>query len=67
MEPSNHDIEQVIRQALDKYEAGRAEHGQIDLSTDKRNFIDESIEELIDAINYLTFQIIRLRSLRDVR
>lgn len=64
MESSSHDIEQVIRQALDKFEAGRLEHGQLDLSSDPRNFIDESIEEMLDAINYLTFQIIRLRSLQ---
>lgn len=67
MRPDSHDIEAVIRQALLKYEKGRLELGQLDLSSDPRNFIDESIEEMLDAINYLTFQIIRLRSIRDVQ
>lgn len=64
MKPQAHDIEAVIRQALSKYEKGRLELGQLDLSTDSRNFIDEAIEEMLDAINYLTFQIIRLRNVR---
>lgn len=67
MRPQAHDIEAVIRQALQKYEKGREELGQLDLSTDSRNFIDEAIEELIDCTNYCVFQIIRLRSIRNVR
>lgn len=63
MRPDSHDIEAVIRQALDKYEAGRERLGQLNLETDKRNFIDESIEEMLDAINYLCFQILKLRSI----
>ena len=64
MRPQAHDIEAVIKAALAKYEKGRLEHGQLDLSTDIRDFISEAIEEMLDAINYLTFQIIRLRSIK---
>lgn len=67
MRPQAHDIEAVIRQAIDKYEAGRAEHGQLDLDTDSRDFIAEAIAELEDCINYCAIQILRLRSIRDVR
>lgn len=64
--PQTYDIEAIIRQALEKYETGRKAYGQLDLSGDPRNYIDEAIEEMLDAINYLCFQIIRLRSKRDV-
>lgn len=63
MRPDSSDIRAVIESALSKYNEGHKRYGQLDLSMDKRNFIDESIEELIDAINYLCFQIIRLRSI----
>jgi len=61
MKPQTKDIEAVIREALKRYEAGRKEHGQLDLSTDKRNFIHEAEQELLDCINYCVFQIIKLR------
>lgn len=64
MRPQSNDIETVIREALNRYDKGRLEHGQLDLSKDKRDFIDEAIEEMLDAINYLSFQIIRLRRLK---
>jgi len=51
----------VIREALQRYETGRIEHGDLDLSTDKRNFIEEAEQELLDCINYCAFQILRLR------
>lgn len=67
MKPQTHDIEAVIRQALAKYEKGRLELGQLDLSKDKRDFVNEAIDELTDCINYCVFQIIKLRGIRDVR
>jgi len=64
MKPQSNDIEKVIREALSRYEAGRLEHGDLDVIRDRRNFIDEAIEEMLDAINYLSFEIIRLRRFR---
>jgi hypothetical protein len=32
---------------------GEKKHGPLDLERDPRNFIEEGIEELIDALNYL--------------
>ena len=64
MKPQTKDIEAVIREALNRYGRGRLEHGQLDLSRDKRDFIHEAIEEMLDAINYLCFEIIRLRSIK---
>jgi hypothetical protein len=54
----------VIKEALQRYEDGRNEHGNLALSTDKRNFLDEAIEEMLDAINYLCFQILKLRRIK---
>lgn len=67
MKPQGEDIMAVIEAALSRYEQGRLEHGQLDLSTDPRDFRQEAEAELTDCINYCVFQIIRLRSLRDVR
>ena len=64
MTPQSRDIEAVIKEALTRYEKGRLEHGQINLSTDARNFADEAIQELQDCINYCVFQILRLRGIK---
>lgn len=57
-------MEAVIREALKRYEAGRKEHGQLDLDADKRDFISEAEQELLDCINYCVFQDLRLRRLK---
>ena len=57
--------ESIIREALSKYEQGKIEYGEIDLATDKRDFIDEAEKELLDCINYCVFQILKLRKLRE--
>lgn len=58
------DIEGVIREALSRHEVGRLEYGELDLSTDKRDFIREAEQELLDCINYCVFQIFKLRRLK---
>ncbi|MBM4135934.1 MAG: hypothetical protein FJ241_03795 [Nitrospira sp.] len=64
MKPFDKDIEIVIRQALSKYDKGRAEHGELDLTTDRKDFIREVEQELLDCINYCVFQILRLRGIK---
>ncbi len=64
MKPQSYDIEAVIREALRRYEAGRLEHGQLDLSNDSRDFIHEAEQELLDCVNYCVFQIIKLRGIK---
>lgn len=64
MRPTGHDMEAVFREALNRYKAGRKEHGQLDLSTDKRDFISEAEQELLDCINYCVFQVLRLRRIK---
>jgi hypothetical protein len=57
-------IEAIIREALDRYDTGRLEHGDLDLTTDKRDFLHEAEQELMDCINYCVFQILRLRGIK---
>lgn len=64
MRPQSNDIEAVIREALNRYDAGRLEHGQLDLSTDKRDFLYEAEQELLDVINYACFEIMKLRGIK---
>ena len=64
MKPQAEDIERIIREALSRHDAGRLEHGQLDLSTDTRDFLQEAEEKLLDTINYIVFQILKLRKIK---
>jgi len=66
MKPTPSDVEGVIRECYEKFIDGEREHGTLDLDADRRNWIDETIEELEDSVNYLVFQILKLKRLRDV-
>lgn len=63
MRPQAEDIAQVIRQALSRYEQGLERYGQLDLSSDPRDFLLEAEAELTDCINCV-FLILKLRSLQ---
>jgi len=54
----------VIKEALERYKEGRNEYGSLDLSTDKRDFLQEAQEELLGAINYCAFEILKLRRIK---
>ncbi len=58
-------IEAVIREAINRYDVGRCKYGELDLSRDDRDFINEAEQELLDCINYCVFQILRLRGIKD--
>lgn len=57
-------IETVIEEALSRYTGARVKYGALDLDTDRRDFLVEAEEELLDCINYCVFQIIKLRRMR---
>jgi hypothetical protein len=42
-----------------RMEAGRATYGALDLGTDPRNFMQEALEELVDACAYLSMETVR--------
>ncbi|MBT9165315.1 MAG: hypothetical protein DDT23_01332 [candidate division WS2 bacterium] len=58
------DIENIIKEALSKYDKGRFNYGDLELTTDKRDFIYEAEQELLDCINYCIFQILKLRGIK---
>ena len=44
--------------------AGKRKYGQLDLSTDERNYSKEASEEAADMINYLVFAMIKLEKMK---
>lgn len=60
-------IEAVIKEALLKYDIGRAKYGPLSLYTDGLDFLQEAEAELLDCINYCVFQILRLRETKRSR
>lgn len=50
MDSLNNWIDEAKRKRMVK---GEKKHGPLDLDRDPRNFIQEAVEELIDALNYL--------------
>ena len=47
----------IEHEANQRYLMGVKKHGELDLSTDPRNFITEALEELVDAYNYVNWAI----------
>lgn len=64
MTPTRADIMGVVSEALLRFDQGERDYGRLDLSSDSRDFFDEAEAELLDCINYCTFQILRLRQMR---
>lgn len=56
-------VECVLRDAFYKYREGEKKYGPLDRSTDPRNFLKEAEAELLDAIVYMAFEVLRLRDL----
>ena len=45
----------IKEHAKKRYDLGVEKKGEINLETDKRNFVTEALEELVDAHNYVTW------------
>lgn len=58
------ELEGILSDAFAKYRRGEEKHGVIDIDTDRRDFLTEAEDELLDAIVYNAFQIGRLRRAR---
>ena len=54
-------IQEVFRDAFGKYRGGARKHGEIDIDADPRNFLREMEQELLDAMVYLAFEVVRIR------
>jgi len=59
------DLAAIYAEAVEKYERGEAKHGPFTPATDNRDLLREAESELLDAINYLSMHLLKLRALRD--
>ena len=59
------EVEEVLDAAFKKYTVGIPKYGGLNLSG--RDFFEEAEQELLDAINYLAFEVIRIRRRRNKR
>ena len=57
-------VYRVFDLALRRMRTGFAVYGEFDASTDTRNLLSEAQEELLDAINYLGMQYLKLEELK---
>jgi hypothetical protein len=56
-----HDELEVLRLLAIRVRAGRARYGRLDVRRDRRNFTCETLEELVDALFYLSAGVLRHR------
>jgi len=57
-------INAVIQEALSRHRGGSKKYGDLDLTTDTRDFYEEAVQELLDSVNYMIYQILKLRALQ---
>ncbi len=57
----SNDLKEIFEQALDKYRVGELKYGEFEPLADQRDLLKEAEAEILDAINYLAMQLIRLR------
>ena len=58
---------EILAAAQRRMEMGRHKYGEFDPATDPRDMLRELEEELLDAINYCTFMIQKIRQITDVQ
>ncbi len=51
----------VFDDALQKYREGEKKYGELEIMKDPRNFLAEAEAELLDMMNYVAFEILRIR------
>lgn len=55
------DAVEILLMQAQRMVAGRATYGELRLDTDKRDWVEEALQESIDATSYLNAALIRLR------
>ncbi len=61
MSDMDREVRSIFDDALQKYHEGEKKYGELDIMKDPRNFLAEAEAELLDTMNYLAFEIIRIR------
>ncbi len=55
----------IFEDALVKYDEGEKKYGELEIMKDPRNFLKEAETEILDAMVYYAFEVIRIRRLND--
>jgi hypothetical protein len=64
MEDNNEEIKEIIMKSLDKrFEIGRKEYGHGVRVNDGHDWLDETLEEIMDSLVYVAAKIIQIKNL----
>ena len=56
-------LEEIFREALQKFDAGEAKYGPFDPTIDDRDLLAEAESEILDAINYMGMFLLKIREM----
>ncbi len=61
------DAVEVLHQQAQRMIAGRKAYGDLNITRDRREWTEQAVEELLDGMNYLTIELVKLRRSREPR
>lgn len=61
----NEEYVEILSRCLYKMQEGTEKYGDYDPETDPRDMFHESMEELIDGINYLVMAIMKINKMKE--
>lgn len=56
------ELKGIFNQALEKYEAGAVKYGEFKPLEDRRDMLEETEAEILDAMNYLAMFLVKIRA-----
>jgi hypothetical protein len=59
------DVEDILEWLVDRLEMGDRQYGKFETAQDKRDFLTEGLEEMIDGIFYIAVRIQQIRREQD--
>ena len=66
MDSDNNEIKEIIVNAIDKrFSIGRKEYGHGVIVEDGHNWLDETMEEILDALIYSAAKIIQIKRIKN--
>ncbi len=61
------DAVEVLHQQAGRMIIGRKAYGDLNIASDVRDWTEQTVEELLDGMNYLTIELVKLRRSREPR
>jgi hypothetical protein len=61
MKKLSKDEEKVLATIRKRFEHGRREYGRLELDTDRRGFVKEALEEILDMSLYIAMKLEKIR------